>query len=132
MTLVDGIKVHDGFQDTQGRTSDVVLSTVKSALTSSGYTKVLTTGEHRRMSYFSRGSMFCRSLVGSSYRDVGRTDAQGESPIQHPSYLCRVRSPTRRESEIRRPDRFHGKPSPLIHQTQTLTITDTPHTHLHL
>ncbi|KAJ3489865.1 hypothetical protein NLI96_g1827 [Meripilus lineatus] len=40
----DGIKVHDGFQDTQGRTSDVVLSTVKSALTSSGYTKVLTTG----------------------------------------------------------------------------------------
>ena len=38
------MKVHDGFQQTQNRTSDVVLSTVKSALSSTGFTRVLTTG----------------------------------------------------------------------------------------
>ncbi|GJE84676.1 lipase family protein [Phanerochaete sordida] len=39
-----GSLVHDGFQDTQGRTADLVLSTVKAALASSGYTRVLATG----------------------------------------------------------------------------------------
>lgn len=39
-----GSLVHDGFQKTQGRTADLVLSTVKSALASTGYTNVLTTG----------------------------------------------------------------------------------------
>jgi len=39
-----GVKVHDGFQNTQGRTADLVLSTVKSALSSSGFKNVLTTG----------------------------------------------------------------------------------------
>ncbi|OCH85126.1 alpha/beta-hydrolase [Obba rivulosa] len=38
------IEVHDGFQDTQGRTADLVLSTVLSALSSSGATEVEVTG----------------------------------------------------------------------------------------
>lgn len=41
----EGSLVHDGFQQTQGRTADVVLSTVKSALSSTGYKRVLVTGE---------------------------------------------------------------------------------------
>lgn len=36
--------VHDGFQDTQGRTADTILSTVQSALASTGYKNVLVTG----------------------------------------------------------------------------------------
>ena len=36
--------MHDGFQDTQGRTADIVLSTVQSALASSGAKNVLVTG----------------------------------------------------------------------------------------
>lgn len=40
----DGVLVHDGFQDTQGRTADIVLSTVQSALSSSGFKRVLVTG----------------------------------------------------------------------------------------
>lgn len=39
-----GSKVHDGFQETQGRTADIVLSTVKSALSSTGFKRVLVTG----------------------------------------------------------------------------------------
>ncbi|PSR74465.1 hypothetical protein PHLCEN_2v9812 [Hermanssonia centrifuga] len=39
-----GALVHDGFQDTQGRTADIVLSTVQSALASTGFKRVLTTG----------------------------------------------------------------------------------------
>ncbi len=39
-----GVQLHSGFQDTQGRTADVVLATVKSALKKSGYKKVLVTG----------------------------------------------------------------------------------------
>ncbi|THH26543.1 hypothetical protein EUX98_g7640 [Antrodiella citrinella] len=39
-----GVEVHDGFQATQGRTADLVLSTVKSALSSSGFKTVLVTG----------------------------------------------------------------------------------------
>jgi len=39
-----GTLVHDGFQDTQNRTSSVVLSAVQSALQSTGFTRVLTTG----------------------------------------------------------------------------------------
>ncbi|EMD37275.1 hypothetical protein CERSUDRAFT_113928 [Gelatoporia subvermispora B] len=38
------IEVHDGFQDTQGRTADIVLSTVTSALSSTGATEVSVTG----------------------------------------------------------------------------------------
>ena len=47
-----GVEVHDGFHDTQGRTADVVLSTVKSALSSSGYKKVLVTGMFSNSSSF--------------------------------------------------------------------------------
>ncbi len=36
--------MHDGFLDTQGRTSDLVLSTVQSALQSTGSKKVLVVG----------------------------------------------------------------------------------------
>ena len=36
--------MHDGFHETQGRTADLVLSTVQSALSSSGFTRVLCTG----------------------------------------------------------------------------------------
>ncbi|KIP12805.1 hypothetical protein PHLGIDRAFT_61329 [Phlebiopsis gigantea 11061_1 CR5-6] len=39
-----GTLVHDGFQKTQGRTADIILSTVKSALSSSGFSRVLVTG----------------------------------------------------------------------------------------
>jgi len=39
-----GTLVHDGFQATQGRTADLILSTVQSALASTGYTDVLVTG----------------------------------------------------------------------------------------
>ncbi|KAI0941021.1 hypothetical protein AcV7_003241 [Taiwanofungus camphoratus] len=39
-----GVQVHDGFQQTQGRTADLILSTVQSALSSTGYTNVLVTG----------------------------------------------------------------------------------------
>ncbi|KAI0701470.1 alpha/beta-hydrolase [Cytidiella melzeri] len=39
-----GVKVHDGFQQTQNRTSTQVLSTVQSALSSTGFKRVLTTG----------------------------------------------------------------------------------------
>ena len=40
----NGVQLHSGFQATQGRTADVVLKTVKSALKKSGYKKVLVTG----------------------------------------------------------------------------------------
>ncbi|EKM59656.1 uncharacterized protein PHACADRAFT_114705 [Phanerochaete carnosa HHB-10118-sp] len=43
-SAAQGSLVHDGFQQTQGRTADLVLSTVKSALASTGYTNVLVTG----------------------------------------------------------------------------------------
>ncbi|PIL29756.1 hypothetical protein GSI_08195 [Ganoderma sinense ZZ0214-1] len=39
-----GVQLHSGFQATQGRTADLVLATVKSALKKSGYKKVLVTG----------------------------------------------------------------------------------------
>jgi len=39
-----GSLIHDGFQDAQGRSSDDVISTVQSALKSTGFTRVLTTG----------------------------------------------------------------------------------------
>lgn len=39
--------VHDGFHKTQGRTADIVLSTVKSVLSSTGYKRVLVTGTSR-------------------------------------------------------------------------------------
>ena len=42
--LTEGSLVHDGFQETQGRTADLVLSTVQSALSSTGFTRVLCTG----------------------------------------------------------------------------------------
>ena len=38
------VKLHDGFQKTQGRTADLVLSTVQSGLAASGFKKVLVTG----------------------------------------------------------------------------------------
>jgi len=38
------VEVHDGFADTQGRTADLVLSTVQSALSSTGATAVVATG----------------------------------------------------------------------------------------
>ncbi|EJF65550.1 alpha/beta-hydrolase [Dichomitus squalens LYAD-421 SS1] len=38
------VQVHSGFQDTQGRTADLVLSTVQSSLASNGFKKVLVTG----------------------------------------------------------------------------------------
>ena len=44
MSYADGVLVHDGFHETQGRTADIVLSTVQSALSSSGFTRVLCTG----------------------------------------------------------------------------------------
>nr|VWO96219.1 Acetylornithine/succinyldiaminopimelate aminotransferase (ACOAT) (DapATase) (Succinyldiaminopimelate transferase) (EC (EC [Ganoderma boninense] len=39
-----GVQLHSGFQATQGRTADLVLATVKSALADSGFKKVLVTG----------------------------------------------------------------------------------------
>jgi len=38
------VMVHEGFQETQGRTAETILSTVQSALSSTGYTNVLVTG----------------------------------------------------------------------------------------
>ncbi|KAH9859057.1 alpha/beta-hydrolase [Lenzites betulinus] len=38
------VKLHSGFQDTQGRTADIVMSTVQSALASTGFKQVLVTG----------------------------------------------------------------------------------------
>ncbi|KAI0705109.1 alpha/beta-hydrolase [Cerioporus squamosus] len=38
------VKLHSGFQDTQGRTADLVLSTVQDGLSSTGFKKVLVTG----------------------------------------------------------------------------------------
>ncbi|OBZ74011.1 putative feruloyl esterase A [Grifola frondosa] len=38
------VQLHDGFQDTQGRTADIVMSTVQSALSSTGFKRVLVTG----------------------------------------------------------------------------------------
>lgn len=42
--MIADIEIHDGFGKTQGRTADLVLSTVKSALASTGATNVLVTG----------------------------------------------------------------------------------------
>lgn len=39
-----GVKLHSGFQETQGRTADLVLSTVQSSLQSNGFKTVLVTG----------------------------------------------------------------------------------------
>lgn len=38
------MKLHSGFQDTQGRTADLVLSTVQDGLSSTGFKNVLVTG----------------------------------------------------------------------------------------
>lgn len=43
-SATSGTLVHDGFLATQGRTADTILSTVQSALASTGYTNVLVTG----------------------------------------------------------------------------------------
>ncbi|KAJ3532827.1 hypothetical protein NM688_g7367 [Phlebia brevispora] len=43
-SAASGSLVHDGFQDTQGRTADEVLSAVQSALSSTGFKRVLCTG----------------------------------------------------------------------------------------
>ncbi|KAL4246808.1 AB hydrolase superfamily protein [Abortiporus biennis] len=43
-STASGVLVHDGFQATQGRTADLVLSTVQSALSSTGFKRVLVTG----------------------------------------------------------------------------------------
>lgn len=40
----DDVKLHDGFQQTQGRTADLVLATVQDGLASTGFKKVLVTG----------------------------------------------------------------------------------------
>lgn len=40
----DDVKLHSGFQDTQGRTADVVMATVQAGLASTGFKKVLVTG----------------------------------------------------------------------------------------
>ena len=40
----DDVKLHSGFQDTQGRTADLVLSTVQDGLSSTGFKNVLVTG----------------------------------------------------------------------------------------
>jgi hypothetical protein len=42
--LLDDTKVHEGFQDTQGRTADAVLAGVKSAIASTGVKNVLVAG----------------------------------------------------------------------------------------
>ena len=38
------VQLHSGFQDTQGRTADLVLSTVQDGLSSTGFKNVLVTG----------------------------------------------------------------------------------------
>ncbi|KAI0355721.1 alpha/beta-hydrolase [Trametes cingulata] len=38
------VQLHSGFQDTQGRTADLVMSTVQSGLSSTGFKRVLVTG----------------------------------------------------------------------------------------
>ncbi|OJT14911.1 hypothetical protein TRAPUB_8534 [Trametes pubescens] len=40
----DDVKLHSGFQDTQGRTADIVMATVQSGLASTGFQRVLVTG----------------------------------------------------------------------------------------
>ena len=42
--LAGDVKLHSGFQDTQGRTSGIVLSTVQSGLSSTNFKRVLVTG----------------------------------------------------------------------------------------
>ena len=44
--LPGGSQVHDGFQSTQGRSADEVLSAVQSALSSTGFKTVLCTGTY--------------------------------------------------------------------------------------
>ena len=39
-----GVRLHSGFQDTQGRTADAVLSAVQGALADTGFARVLVTG----------------------------------------------------------------------------------------
>lgn len=44
LVLLGDVKLHSGFQDTQGRTADIVMATVQSGLASTGFQRVLVTG----------------------------------------------------------------------------------------
>ncbi|KAH9951043.1 alpha/beta-hydrolase [Amylocystis lapponica] len=60
------ILLHDGFQKTQGRTSDIILSTVKSALSSTGYNQVLVTGHSLGAAVASLDAVMLRMALPSS------------------------------------------------------------------
>ncbi|KAI0339625.1 alpha/beta-hydrolase [Trametopsis cervina] len=61
----NGSEVHVGFQETQGRTADIVLSTVKSALASTGFKRVLTTGHSLGAAVATLDAVMLRMQLGS-------------------------------------------------------------------
>ena len=60
------VKLHSGFQDTQGRTADVVLSTVQGALSDTGFTNVLVTGHSLGAAIASLDAMMLRMALPDS------------------------------------------------------------------
>lgn len=60
------VKMHDGFAETQGRTADLVLSTVQSALNSTGSKKVLVTGHSLGAAVASIDAIMLRSKLDPS------------------------------------------------------------------
>ncbi|KAI0633275.1 alpha/beta-hydrolase [Trametes polyzona] len=64
-TAGDDVKMHDGFADTQERTADIVLSTVKSALKSTGSKKILVTGHSLGAAIASIDAMMLKTKLDS-------------------------------------------------------------------
>ncbi|KAI0365676.1 alpha/beta-hydrolase [Pilatotrama ljubarskyi] len=64
----DEVKVHDGFAYTQARTSDIVLSTIQSALESTGSKSVLVTGHSLGAAVASIDAMMLKMNLDSSVR----------------------------------------------------------------
>ena len=71
--LPGGSQVHDGFQSTQGRTADEVLSAVQSALSSTGFKTVLCTGTYHIIYHT------CSRLKGASGHSLGAAVATLDS-----------------------------------------------------
>ena len=66
MRPIGSVLLHDGFQDTQSRTADVILSTVQSALADTGYTQVLVTGHSLGAAIASLDAVMLRMALPSS------------------------------------------------------------------
>ncbi|KAI0769615.1 alpha/beta-hydrolase [Trametes elegans] len=62
----DDVKLHDGFSDAQARTADIVLSTVQSALESTGSKKVVVTGHSLGAAIASIDGMMLRMKLDPS------------------------------------------------------------------